>query len=232
MARVPSDVLRHWAGKGVHMKGLVLCLSGILSLSIASLASAQPVLLGEDLTSNRFDNLPADRAQVVAFYDGAETGETALGIEFQQAPGPGFVPEAISAADTRQPRRVWIWIRGLRKFDNVIETREYELNGWGPTGRFKVRKVTPDGVVDGVAFGLFWKDVEGRYRLLQSNDDTPTFDARFVCGWPLGMNDATFAARTPQVTDAFAREQAKMGICGAKLLGGGLYSIGAGRRVR
>lgn len=211
------------------MRKPVLVVAGMLALSTASFAFAQPVLLGEDLTSNRFNDLPTDRAQVVVFYDGAEGGETALGIEFrkEQEDDGTFAPDARS-----QPPRVWIWIRGLRKFDHVIETREYQLNGWLPTGRFKVKNVVPDGVVDGIAFGLFWKDAEGRYRALQSNDDRGTFDARFVCGWPLGMNDATLAARTPQITNLFGREQAKMAICGAKLLGNGAYRIGTGTRIQ
>ena len=214
------------------MRTPVLFLSGMLALSAASLASAQPVVLGEDLTSNRFDALPADRAQVVVFYDGAETGEAALGIEFQERPDIASLGGLISPGGVTQPPRVWVWIRGLRKFDNVIETREYQLNGWQPTGRFKVVKVTPDGVVDGVAFGVFWKDAAGHYRALQSSDGIPTIDARFVCGWPLGVNDATFASRTPQITDSFGRAQAKMAICGAKLLDNGLYRIGTGIRIR
>ena len=121
--------------------------------------------------------------------------------------------------------RHWIWIKGLRKFDRVIETREYALNGTVPAGKFQVRGVVPDGVIDGIAFGLFWKDSVGKYHMLKSNYKRPSEGARFVCGWPLGMNDALLKERTPQITDPFGRATAKMTICGARLLPEGRYRI-------
>lgn len=169
----------------------------------------KPSLIGENLSSNRWNQLSPDTLQVVVFYDGAETGSARLGIQVRARGGS----------------RHWIWIKRLRKFDRAIETREYALKGAVPTGKFRVRGVVPDGVIDGIAFGLFWKDSEGEYHMLKSNDPSPSEGARFVCGWPLGMNDALFRERTPQITNPFGRATAKTAICGARLLPEGYYRI-------
>lgn len=169
-----------------------------------------PRLIGENLSSDRGGRLPADRLQVVMFYDGTVNGETALGIEVAQ-PGGG--------------QTSWIWINGLRHFGDVVETREYAMDGAVPTGVFEVKGAKRNGFVDGVAFGLFWKDTARRYHVLKSSDRTGSSAADFVCGWPLAMSDTVFQNRTPQVEDNFARGTAKMAICGAELLPNGFYTI-------
>jgi hypothetical protein len=198
---------------------------------------AQPTPLGQDLSSNRWDSLPADTLQVVVFYDGFTTGETILAIEVRDDDSDS---DSDSDSDGNRPAKTpeskpaseWIVLHGFPKFDTQISSQEYALNGWVPTGRFVVDGVAPDGVIDGVAFGLFWKDSTGRYYLLKSNDDGDTFGADFVCGWPLGMSDAQLEERTPQITDPKARGMAKAIICGAKLLPDGAYSPGKADKFR
>jgi len=189
------------------MKTWIISLGLVFLLAEAALA--QPEFLGEDLTSNRFNGLPNDTLQVVVFYDGA----------------PGEARLDIQVINPRTHRTRFISIGDLKKFDEKVETREYRMHGAIPTGLFRVRGVVPDGVIDGLAFGLFFKDVRGRYHVLQSSQVPGPRGAEFVCGWPLGMNDAALLARTSQITNVFGREQARMAICGAKLLGNGRYRI-------
>ena len=85
--------------------------------------------------------------------------------------------------------------------------------------------MVPNGVVDGLAFGLMWRDGDQHYHILRSNAPQPIKTASFVGAWPLGMNHSTFASRAPQLTDWCARETAFAVICGAKLLLDGKYRI-------
>ena len=179
-------------------------------------AYGQPVFLGEDLSSNRRNALPPDTMQVVIFYDGAGTSAD-LTIELEK---PAEPPEL------RDPW--YVTITGLRKFNRVIETREYALGGYQPTGHFFIEGAVPDGVIDGVAFGVYWKNRAGNYHVLKSNDNRPAPTARFVCGWPLAMSPETFAKRTPQISNAGGRQSAQMAICGAKLLDNGWYFLDQG----
>ncbi|ETW98151.1 MAG: hypothetical protein ETSY2_43210 [Candidatus Entotheonella gemina] len=170
-----------------------------------------PTLLGQDLTSNRFDALNKDTLQVVAFYDGQPTGNTSLWIQY-------WTPTIPSTVD-------WIVIDNLQIFGTVIETREYHLDGCLLTGAFQVVGVVPNGVIDGLAFALFWKDVDGNYHVLHSTDSSPTSKSNFVGAWPAAMDDDLFRQRTPQITDGVARHQARMAIYGAKYLRDGYYTL-------
>ncbi|MEM7157559.1 MAG: hypothetical protein AAF799_32265 [Myxococcota bacterium] len=165
-----------------------------------------PTYISDNLTSNRFSRLPADRLQLVLFYDGR--GESSFGFEYKDASGTVG----------------WINVSGIPPFSRIV-TKEYDLKGCTLTGNFIVEGVVPNGVVDGLAFGLMWRDGDQHYHILRSNAPVPTKTASFVSAWPLGMNGSTFGSRAPQLTDWCARETALAVISGAKLLPNGKYRI-------
>ncbi|MEM9461336.1 MAG: hypothetical protein AAGF11_44640 [Myxococcota bacterium] len=165
-----------------------------------------PIHLTDDLTSNRFSRLPAGRLQIVLFYDGR--GEATFGFEYMEPSGSVG----------------WITIPAIPPFSRIV-TKEYDLKGCTPTGNFVVEGAVPNGVVDGLAFGLLWRDDKQRYHILRSNGPGPASMASFVSAWPLGMNHGTFASRAPQLSDWCARETAFAVISGAKLLPDGKYQL-------
>jgi len=169
--------------------------------------SLVPTFVSSDLSSNRNNALPADTLQIVLFYDGART--CSFSAEYM-------------AADGTLGR---IAIDGIQPFSTVIPTAQYTLNGARLTGNFSVKGVVANGVVDGLAFGLFWRDAEGHFHILRSNSADKARGAAFVSAWPLGMDNSVFASRAPQVTDGFARGTAFAVISGAKLLADGNYSL-------
>lgn len=166
-----------------------------------------PVYVSDDLRSNRSSGLPASTLQIVLFYDGKST----VTFLFETRDGSGNLS--------------WTSVRAIPKFDTQIVTKEYTIEGCTPTGNFVVEGATPDGVVDGLAFGLFWRDGKNGYHILRSNSDAVSTVAPYVSAWPLGMNSTVFATRAPQVTDGFSRETALAVISGAKLLASGKYSL-------
>lgn len=166
-----------------------------------------PIFLGGDLTSNRFNALPNETLQIVTAYDGADSSAS-LSVE---------VRETATGAIAN------ILISPIERLSERINTFEYDLNGYELTHDFEVTGVVPDGVVDGLAFGLLWKDRDGDYRMFKSN--RPGIGGAISYGaWPLQMNDATFEVLTPQLSDGVAREQARAYIYGATLMTNGAYS--------
>jgi hypothetical protein len=199
----------------MSLRALFLLASGSL---LATSLLAQPVLLGENLSSNRWDSMPHDRLQVVVFYDGLDNHQASLQLQVHRRGPDGGID--------------WITIDQLEVFGTMVETREYDLDGWEPTGRFIVDGVQNNGVVDGVAWGIYWRNGDGDYYTLRSRDGEGSPRANFICAWPLQMNDSLFASRTPQVTDSYARDNAKMVICGAELVPNGKYfSMGLGSHL-
>lgn len=169
--------------------------------------STAPVYKSADLTSNRYSAMPSNTLQIVAFYDGS--GTAALSFETKDSAG----------------NLSWTTLKGIARFDTAISTAEYSVEGCSLTGNFVVEGVTADGVVDGLAFGLMWKDSKGYYHILRSNSTVLLGTATFVSAWPLGMDNSTFAGRVPQVTDAYARGTAFAVISGARLLANGKHSF-------
>ncbi len=169
----------------------------------------RPIYLTDDLTSNRSGALPRETLQVVAFYDGDQPGGVELRFETIDIQG----------------QVCWETIDQLDVFTNSIASREYDLNGVKLTGNFEVVGVVPNGTVDGLAFGLYWKDSADNYHILKSNQASPIGISDFVGGWPVAMGEGTFAARTPQITDGNARAQARATIHGAAMLPDGVYTI-------
>ncbi|MHC4990436.1 MAG: hypothetical protein ACYTJ0_08325 [Planctomycetota bacterium] len=168
-----------------------------------------PVFVSADLSSNRWDGLSPGTLQVVVYYDGDESGGPALRVGYTTPSGEDG----------------WIDVGGIHcstSDDGRIDTFEYDLRGCAPNGRFEVRGVRPNGVIDGMAFGLFWRDDRGVH-VLRSTAPEPSSRARLVGAWPLALGDRSFATRTPQLTHGYARRQARMTIAGAELLDNGRY---------
>ena len=191
---------------------ILLFLIGLAAMLLPAgqaMACNAPVYLTDDLTPNVSNSIPADTLQVVLFYDGAAPANVELRAQY------------IDNTSTT----CWMTIQNLDAFTTEINTREYDLNGAQLTGNFEVVGATTNGVIDGLAFGLFWKDSGLKYHIVKSNQTGGTTQADFVGMWPLMMNDATFAARTPQITDGDARWQARKTIGGAALVGNGYYNF-------
>lgn len=166
--------------------------------------------LGSDLTGNRHNALPAGRLQVVLFYDGSDDGSPTLNIQLNDG----------SSIDVggRNPGG------HIEPFGREIATREYDVGGCAPTGEFRVSGVVPNGVIDGLAFGLLWRDADGRYTMLKSPAGADT-GAMFVGMWPLGFNNDQFEARTSTITTGFGRSSARAIITGAALAPNGSISV-------
>ncbi len=165
----------------------------------------QPIT--DDLTSNRHSALPEGTLQLTAFYDG--NGQADLGVQVKD----------MATGDIE-----WIDVQ-VPPFGIQIPTWEFDLTGHEPTGLFHVGNVVENGVIDGLAFGIFWRDDDANYHHLQSNNAQAEYIATYASAWPLGMNDIVFASRTPQLSDSFGREQARMMLYGAKLLKNGCYKF-------
>ena len=166
-----------------------------------------PVYSSANLSSNRSSALKSNTLQLVLFYDGS--GRAVFSFETVDAAG----------------NLTWTTVKDIPKFDTQILTAEYRIEGSTPTGNFVVQYATPDGMVDGLAFGLFWRDARGVYHILRSNSAQTGTVANFVSAWPLGMGSTVFATRAPQVTDGYAQETALAVISGARLLPNGKYSL-------
>jgi hypothetical protein len=173
--------------------------------------------LGGDLTGNRYNGLPPRHLQVVVFYDGHDSSpELQIGL----TGGGSITVGGESAGGPIEP------------FGRVIETREYELYDCRPDGRFEISGVDPNGVIDGLAFGVLWTDDAGRYTMLKSNGPGPSSGgAAFVGMWPLGFGNDDFAARTAAITTGFGRESARTIITGAALLDDGELVIDLPGRI-
>ena len=166
---------------------------------------ADPIYRTANLTSNRFSALPNETLQIVLFYDGAGTAT----IEFRYQRNDGS--------------HGWLRLNQIPKYTTKIETHEYDLNGCQLTGEVNVIGVQPDGVVDGLAVGLYWRSASGNYHLHQSTSVAVSSPSDYVGAWPMALSDASFQQRMPQVTDGNGRAQARAAIMGAKLLRNGSY---------
>jgi hypothetical protein len=122
-------------------------------------------------------------------------------------------------------------------FGTAIYTGEFDMKGLVPTGEITIAGAVPDGGIDGVAFGLYWRDLAGNRWRLQSrrlpnpgNAATPDFFG----GWPIALSEAQWDALMPCLAggtfnDFVARRQAQCTLGGAQLLGNGVWGIPTGR---
>jgi hypothetical protein len=91
--------------------------------------------VGTELTSIDRGYIPGDRLQAVTFYDGKDTAD--LYIELAS-----------------RGEKKWLKLPESQNFGKKINSFEYKLFGYEPTGCFKVDKVKANGVIDGMAFGV------------------------------------------------------------------------------
>lgn len=178
-----------------------------------------PVYLTQNLTSNRDSGLPAKRLQAVVWYDGAITATTPT-VQLQYFDPATTAPGWLTIGDPSGDG-------AIQRFDQRIATREYNLGTCKLTGVVRINGVVADGVIDGVALGLYTKDVNGRYKVYQSWSSSLNTTSDFVGAWPAGLDDTIFAPRVSQVTDPYARQTAQMLIMGAKYLGNGQHYLGS-----
>jgi hypothetical protein len=171
---------------------------------LATAAHAAPTFIGTDFQSNRYNAMPADTLYVSVVYDGS--GSAQLGIEFMCPNGP--------VLDTTPQ---------LAGNINRVYTFAVDLDGCEPSGRFRVRGVRPNGVVDGLAFGLLWKDPAGDTHVLKSRDSQS--GQNIVGLWPLGAFSYPHLVDTyaSDLTDGF--EAMRSSIIGAELVGNGRLFI-------
>ncbi len=163
-------------------------------------------------TSDRFGALPNDTMQLVAYYDGNGTAEFDIHLT-------NPVTHACCI----------ITVAGIP--NSPFTVQEYVMNGFVPTGKFTIRNVVPNGVIDGIAFGLYWRDTAGaRWKLQSRSSATAIGTPNFVGMWPYGWSDAVFDAAMPaSVNDAFKRQQARVTLSGAQVLGNGVWGIATGQ---
>ncbi|MFN8491542.1 MAG: S8 family serine peptidase [Caldilineaceae bacterium] len=173
----------------------------------------------QNLTADTNDALPNNTVQVAIWYDGVINASlpTLVQIEYRN-PATGSL-SWLTIGNASDPGGA------IHRFDQRIDTREYNLGACTLTGKVQISNVTADGTIDGVALGIYSKDSSGRYRLLHSQSTTLNTISDYVGSWRIPVTDAVLTARTSQVTNSSAREQVRMMIVGAKLLGNGQYTL-------
>lgn len=179
--------------------------AGLLaSLLCAATAQAAPIAIGHDFVANRFHAMPTDELYLSVVYDG--TGSARMGFE-------------TDCDGVKSWTRVAPMPGGVYR----VYTFAFDLQGCTLTGRFGVSDVVRDGVVDGVAFGMIWKDAAGKTHLLKSQGGTET---QGVLGmWPLGnfSKDELVDQYASDLTEGFDTMRAS--IVGAELLGNGVHTL-------
>lgn len=187
------------------------------SISVDRCACAD--LLPNTFTADRYGNLSPDRMQVVATYDG----------------DPSTPQLTIHLINPTSGACCQVVVGPIPSFGTQVLTAEYDLNGFVPTGEFDVSGVVPNGVIDGIAFGLYWRDAAGDRWLLRSRKFPPGNSGMpdYFGNWPIAMSDKQFNALVPQLVgpDVFVQQsQARITIYGSQMLGNGSYGIPTGRQ--
>jgi hypothetical protein len=175
--------------------------SAFALLATAATASASPILVGNDFSYNAGNGMPAEELAIAAYLDGNAGAE--LGIK-------------VDCAGTTE----WLMVGPLTP--GVIETVTYDLNGCTVAGRAGVRNVVGNGVVDGFAFGLLWKDTAGDMHIAKSDADRA--GNNHVMGvWPLGFasDSAWISGAAPNIVSG--TEILRTLIPGAVLVDNGVY---------
>ncbi|HMN95844.1 MAG TPA: hypothetical protein PKC43_10895 [Phycisphaerales bacterium] len=193
--------------------------SGTGTITVTCQTGTPCATLLSSFTPDRFGALPADRMQVVAMYDGI--GTAVLDIELQNS----MTGECCE-----------ISIGPINK-DDLIAI-EYQMGGFEPTGTVTVSGVTPDGVIDGVAFGIYARSISGErwmWRSRSFESGTGASTPNFVGGWPIAWDQSLWdtklvsLAGIPGIDGSVARRQAQITLSGAQLLSNGTWQIPTGR---
>jgi hypothetical protein len=171
-----------------------------------------PVAVGT-YTPDRWPVVAPDRMQVVAAYDGNGSGAM---LDFEL-----WNPTTL----TRCTLTVPVPAAG------ALLAIEYQMNGFEPTGEVEVRGVVTNGGIDGVAFGLYFRDAAGDRCVMRSESNASGPD--FAGGWPIAWSEAQWDTMLPAGLgtppggyDALvARRQAQMTLSGARFLQDGVYRL-------
>lgn len=167
-------------------------------------------------SSDRFAAFPSDRMQLIAYYDGNGTAELDIHL-------------VNPAANTC----CVLTVTGIANAPLTIQ--EFDMKGYVPTGKFQIRNVVPNGAIDGVAFGLYWRDASGlRWSLRSRSPASAGGTPNFVGAWPYAWSEANWDALMPQLAggtfdDFVRRRQAQVALTGAQALGNGVWGHPTGR---
>ncbi|MEM7230049.1 MAG: hypothetical protein AAF432_14670 [Planctomycetota bacterium] len=177
-----------------------------------------PQFRSHDFTENRSHGMPVGTMQIVTFYDGANTHSASIAFEY----------------DHPQLGRAWLALRELpasTSNQGRLGTFEYDLAGATLTGRVRISGIEPNGVIDGLAFGVIWRDATG-FHTWRSIAPSARQHATMVGAWPIALHEKQFIARTPYLSSGMARQQAKVAIFGAEYLNDGTYVFELNDRVQ
>ncbi len=186
--------------------------SGVIFSGRVQITPMPPAFLTNALTSNRFNGMPNNTLQVTASYDGIP-GSQQLDLEFRHA---------------LTGQTIWVTMPPILDRSIVINTFEFDLCDWVPSCRCRISGVVPNGSVDGIAFGMYWKDKDGYYDLRHSRSDGLASISPFEGAWPITYTDATWAFLTPQLAGCVndtCRQQARIMLYGSELLLDGVYTL-------
>lgn len=173
-------------------------------LAFSQAAVASPVFLGNDFVSNAGNAMPAEELNITAYYDG--DGAADMGVQVDC-----------------NGQLEWLVMTPL--VPGVVETFAYDLAGCTLTGRAGVRNAVANGVVDGVAYGLLWKDANGDMHVHKSSGERA---GQHVLGiWPTGFasDGAWIVANAPGITNG--AEVAKTMLPGTVLMDNGVHPFPA-----
>ncbi|MEL7298286.1 MAG: M56 family metallopeptidase, partial [Pseudomonadota bacterium] len=159
------------------------------------------------MSSMRHEGPPAGTIQVVLFYDGAPTTGSFFDIEIVSATtGAGF----------------WSRTTQLPKFDTEVPMWELRVAaGYKPSGRVRVGGLVKDGYVDGLAYGVVWRDHDRDYYLFRSSTPEPVDYPNAVCHWPLGFVPTGAESGFFSEDELWQTNSIRHVICGAELVQAG-----------
>lgn len=160
------------------------------------------------LTYLRGYSIPKNTLQMAVFYDGSNHAE----LEFEVVPSYS------------QGSSKWIKIEGIPAYDNIA-TFQFDFRGeYVPTGCLRINKMTPNGVIDGVALGMIFRDHKGEFSLIKSRNPN-SGQLTFVGMWPAGMNDKTLSQRLRKAKSHSAIAQVKVMLFGSEYMGIGDHCL-------
>ena len=179
------------------------------AVQAAATPSCTVTYISNNFTSNRGYAMPNNRLQVAIWYDGNYNPALTVQVQYHDSTGnTGLITIGGAASGG-----------ALQPYGVKINTREYDLGGCEVSGIISVSGVLPNGVIDGVAVGMYHKNASGRHRLLQSKGLVTNTASDFVGAWPIQLDDNNFRTWTPDIgpsTYEVARFQARMAIVGAQ----------------
>jgi hypothetical protein len=179
------------------------------AVQAAAAPSCTVSYISNNFTSNRGYAMPNNRLQVAIWYDGTYNPDLTVKVQYHDSAGnTGLITIGGTAAGGV-----------LQPYGIKINTREYDLGGCEVSGIIGVSGVLPNGVIDGVAAGMYHRNASGRHQLLQSKGLVTNTASDFVGAWPIQLDDNNFRTWTPDIgpsTFEVARFQARMAIVGAQ----------------